>query len=400
MAAVSRTLVLLLGALTAFGPLTIDMYLPSLPALSDAFDAPASRVQYTLASFFIGLAVGQAFYGPLSDAFGRKPPLYVGLVMYLLATLGCVFAPNVDTMIVLRFFQAIGGCAGMVIARAVVRDFVVGQEAARIFSTLMLVMGVAPILAPVAGGYLLDWFGWQSIFLALAAFGLVCLLTAAVRLPETLPPAKRRRADIGTALRAYGTLLRDRHFMGFSLSGGLAMAGMFTYITASPHLFIEVYGLSPQAYSWLFGVNAAGLIGASQVNRYLLRTWSLYQVLRLGLAIYLAATLAFLGAGLTGNAPLWILLIPLFIALAALGLVAPNASAAALSGDPRTAGSASSLTGTVPFLTGAAAGALVGVLPDTSAASLAAVMTLCALGGYVAHAALVGSTTPPSADVR
>ena len=223
MAHVHRSLILLLGALTAFGPLTIDMYLPSLPTLEQSFDVSAAAVQMTVAAFFIGLAIGQAFYGPISDAYGRKIPLIVGLVIYVAASIGCALANDVSTMIGLRFVQAIGSSAGMVIARAVVRDYVIGQEAARIFSALMLVMGVAPVLAPLLGGYVLVWFGWRAIFIALAIFGLACLAASSTVLPETLPSSARRRSGVVGAIMTYARLSRDRRFMGFALSGGFAI---------------------------------------------------------------------------------------------------------------------------------------------------------------------------------
>jgi DHA1 family bicyclomycin/chloramphenicol resistance-like MFS transporter len=388
--AVTRTLVLLLGALTALGPLTIDMYLPSLPTLAEVFAATPAAVQLTLSAYLAGMATGQLLYGPLSDARGRKLPLSVGLAIYVAASVACVFAGSVTAMIGLRFIQALGGCAGLVISRAIVRDFVSGQESARLFSLLMLVMGVAPILAPLGGGYLLTLFGWQAIFLALAAFGLACLVIVATRLPETLPPEARRPAGMATALRAYWMLLGDRRFLGFSLAGGVGFATLFVYITASPHLFIDVYGLSPTAYAWLFGANAAGLIGASQVNRYLLQRTSLYRILRHALTFHAVAVLVFLLAALA-KAPLAVLIAPLFLAVASLGLIGPNGTAASLSGDPRVAGSASSLMGTVPSVAGGGIGGLIGLLPGDTPASMAAGMAACAAIAWLSHRALVAS---------
>ncbi|MGH6926912.1 MAG: multidrug effflux MFS transporter, partial [Dongiaceae bacterium] len=293
-------LTIVLGALTAFAPLSIDMYLPSLPTLEQVFAALAASVQLTLSAFLAGIAIGQAFYGPLSDRFGRKPPLYVGLTLYVAASIACAYAPSVDAMIVLRFVQAASGCAGIVIARAIVRDLVEGIEAARAFSTLILVMGVAPILAPLLGGYVLQWFGWQAIFWALALFGLACLVAVATWVPETRPPAQRTTGGVVSAIVVYARLIADRSFLGYALTSALALAGMFVYITTSPHLFIDVFGLSTQAYGWMFGCNAAGFIAVSQLNRLLLSRFSMYRLLAWGVRLNCAAAFVLLAAALSG----------------------------------------------------------------------------------------------------
>ena len=220
-------LTLILGALTAFAPMSIDMYLPGLPALGREFHAAPGTVELTLTAFFVALALGQALYGPLADRFGRKAPLYVGLTLYIVGSVACALAPDIYTLIGMRFVQASGGCAGLVIARAVVRDLFEAQQAARMFSLMMLVMGSAPILAPIAGGHLLVWLGWRSIFWTLAGFGALCLLGAVAWLPETRPHGARTSDGVLGALRAYGRLLRDRSFVGYALAGGFAQAGMF-----------------------------------------------------------------------------------------------------------------------------------------------------------------------------
>ncbi|MEP7274638.1 MAG: multidrug effflux MFS transporter, partial [Acidobacteriota bacterium] len=271
---VSTKLVLILGALTAFAPLSIDMYLPSFPSLEVDLHASSTAVQFSLASFFIGLAAGQALYGPLADRFGRKKPLYVGLSLYVLASIGCAFAPTIEALIALRFLQAIGGCAGIVVARAMVRDLFDHRDSARVFSLLTLVLGVAPILAPLAGGYVLKYFGWRVIFGLLVAFGTFCLIISAIFLPETLPESARnvRAKDnpVLSALRVYRQLFVDRRFIGYALAGGVAQAGLFAYISNSPFIFIKLYGVSEQRYGLFFGMNAFGLIAASQLNHRLL----------------------------------------------------------------------------------------------------------------------------------
>jgi DHA1 family bicyclomycin/chloramphenicol resistance-like MFS transporter len=238
--------------------MSIDMYLPGLPAIATEFGAETSAAQFTLASFFIGLALGQAVHGPLADRYGRKPPLYVGLTLYVAASIGCALAADLTTLIVLRFLQAVGGCAGIVIARAIVRDCCDAHTSARVFSLLMLIMGLAPILAPFIGGWILWFAGWRAIFAVLALFGLGCLFAVWRYLQETRPVDTIGSASVGAALRVYGNLLRDRHFIGYVLAGGLAHAGMFAYITGSPHVFIEVYGVAAQTFRLAVWPQCAG----------------------------------------------------------------------------------------------------------------------------------------------
>ncbi len=377
--------IVLLGALTAFAPLCIDMYLPSLPAMQRSLNAPAASVQLTLSAFFAGLAIGQAFYGPLADRFGRKPPLYAGLTIFLLATLGCIYAPDVNTLVAFRFIQALGGCAGVVIARAAARDLAGGQELARVFSLLTLVMGAAPILAPLLGGYILLWFGWQEIFWFLGLFGLTCMVAVALYLPETWPPEKRGDGGIVHALRVYKQLLSEKRFVGYCLTTGFAMAALFVYITASSHLFIELYEVPPESFGWLFGANAAGLIGMSQVNRVLLRRYNFRQLLSVGVAFNLCMLLLLVAIALLGKGGLAVLFVPLFLAIASLGMIMPNAMACALQGEPAHAGSASALIGTAPFVAGAGAGAILATMPATSGLSMALVMAGCSAIAFVSH---------------
>jgi DHA1 family bicyclomycin/chloramphenicol resistance-like MFS transporter len=381
-------LILVLGALTAFGPLSIDMYLPSLPTLERAFGATAASVQLTLSAFLAGMAIGQAFYGPLSDRFGRKPPLYFGLTVYVAASVACAYAPSVDAMIVLRFVQAASGCAGIVVARAIVRDLVEGAEAARAFSTLILVMGVAPILAPLLGGYVLQWFGWQAIFWALAAFGIACLVAVATRVPETRPPQLRTTGGVVSAVIVYARLVADRRFLGYSLTSGLALAGMFVYITTSPHLFIDVFGVSTQLYGWLFGGNAAGFIAVSQLNRLLLRRFDMHRILAWGVRINLGAGLVLFLVALSGFDGMAAILVPLFVAIASLGILMPNAVAAALAGHAVHAGSASALIGTIQFVLGATAGAIAAGLHSESALAMAIAIAGSSIAAFAAHTLL------------
>ncbi|MGA9662488.1 MAG: multidrug effflux MFS transporter, partial [Pseudomonas alloputida] len=252
-------MVLILGALSAFGPLAIDFYLPAFPAMAQAFATDEKHVQATLAAYFLGLSIGQLAYGPVADRFGRRKPLMFGVTLFTLASLACAYAPNLDTLVVARFIQALGGCAGMVLSRAIVSDKCDPVASAKVFSQLMLVMGLAPILAPMLGGVLVNLAGWQSIFLALSLFSAGCLLAVSLGLPESLPEHIPRQPLSG-ALRQYLRLLADRVFLGHALTGGIAIAGMFAYIAGSPFVFIKLYGVPAEHYGWLFGTNAAGFI--------------------------------------------------------------------------------------------------------------------------------------------
>jgi DHA1 family bicyclomycin/chloramphenicol resistance-like MFS transporter len=390
-------LAVLLGILTAFGPLSIDMYLPGLPAIGREFGADTGATQLTLSLFFIGLAVGQAFYGPLSDRLGRHRPLLVGCALYALASFGCALATSVEQLIVLRFVQALGGCAGLVLPRSVVRDLFDEHEAARIFSLLMLVMGLAPITAPLIGGQLLAVASWRAIFWLLGGFGLLCLALVMWGLPETLPDRRRMRIGLRQTLAVYGRLLSDRPFMSYALAGGLPMAGMFAYISGSPFVFIERYGVAPTQYGWLFGLNALGLILASQLNRWLLSRYRGGAILAGALALHAAAGLALALVAALELGGLVGLLGPLFLVVASLGLVQPNATAAAMARSGPTAGSASAVLGVLQFTVGAGAGALVGALHDGTAMPMAGIIAACGVAGFLSLQLLRGHTESPAA---
>ncbi|MBF8795581.1 multidrug effflux MFS transporter [Pseudomonas monteilii] len=379
-------IVLILGALSAFGPLAIDLYLPAFPAMAHAFATDERHVQTTLAAYFLGLSLGQLAYGPVADRFGRRKPLLFGITLFTLASLACAYAPNLDTLILARFVQALGGCAGMVLSRAIVSDKCDAVASAKVFSQLMLVMGLAPILAPMLGGVLVNLAGWQSIFLALGLFSAACLLAVSLGLPESLP-ADTPRQPLSGALRQYLRLLGDRVFLGHALTGGIAIAGMFAYIAGSPFVFIKLYDVPAEHYGWLFGTNAAGFILMAQVNARLLAKRGPAFLLARAVWLYLAAALVLLTMAALRPAQLWPLLVPLFVCIASLGCIIPNASACAMSGQGGRAGSASALMGCLQFSVAAGAAALVGVLHDGSAVPMALVISLC--GALVVSVAML-----------
>ncbi|UWF50047.1 multidrug effflux MFS transporter [Pseudomonas sp. N3-W] len=368
--------ILILGALTAFGPLAIDFYLPAFPSMALAFGTDEKHVQMTLAAYFLGLSIGQLGYGPMADRFGRRIPLLAGLGLFTVASLACAYAPNLEWLIGARFVQALGGCAGMVIARAVVSDKCDAVGSAKVYSQLMLVMGLAPILAPMLGGLLVNTAGWQWIFLILTGFSALAALAVALGLPESLPDYVPRQPLSG-ALRQYGRLLKDQVFLGHALTGGIAIAGMFAYIAGSPFVFIKLYGVPPEHFGWLFGTNAAGFILMAQINARLLAKRGPAFLLARAVWLYVAGGLVLLAVSSLHTTQLWPLLIPLFICIASLGCIAPNASACAMNGQGARAGSASALLGCLQFSVAAGASALVGVLHDGTAMPMAMVISLC-----------------------
>src|SRR5262245_6620293 len=375
---------LILGALTAFGPMSVDMYLPALPTIEREFLTATGPTQLTLSAYLLGMALGQLAYGPISDMIGRKKPLYAGLLLYVLASAGCAAAGSIEQLIALRFLQAVGGSAGVVMARAMVRDLFEAREAARMFSLLMLVMGVAPILAPLAGGWMMLAAGWRAVFWVLAAFGAACLAASLAGLPETRAPELRGGAGLPDMLRGFRFVLAERRFIGPALAGAFAGAGMMGYISAIPFVLIGQFGVAPERFGWFFGLNAFGLIACSQLNRRLLARHPVASLLRFGLALNAASALTLLAVTLAGIGGVVGLMIPLFGALASLGFVYPNASALALAPFPERAGTASSVMGTMQHGSGALVGALVGASLGASAVPMALAFALCGLAANLA----------------
>jgi MFS transporter, DHA1 family, multidrug resistance protein len=380
-----RRLALILGALTAVGPLAIDMYLPGLPTIGREFGVDAAATQVSLASYFAGVAVGQAFYGPLSDAVGRKPALYFGLVVFILSSIGCAWADSVNTLVMFRFLQALGGCAPIVIPRAIVRDHFEQVGSIRMLSMLMLVMGLAPILAPLIGGQLLVNFGWRSVFWVLATYAVVWLVLVAFFLPESLPIERRRRQPVSVVLSTYLRLLLDRTYICYVLSGALIFAGLLTYVSGSPYVFIELFHVSPERYGLYFGVNACGIMAASQTNRWLATRVEARRIVGVVLSVAMAASLVLLFDAYSGFGGFAGILIPLFCYIACHGFVLPNTTALAMAPHGKVAGSASALLGTVQFVLASLTGALVAALANGTPVPLAAVIAGCGVAAFVSH---------------
>ncbi|TDC71904.1 Bcr/CflA family efflux MFS transporter [Actinomadura sp. GC306] len=374
-------LIIVLGSLTAIGPLSIDLYLPALPALADDLSTGAMQTQLTLTACVAGLALGQAVAGPLSDSLGRRRPLLVGLAAYAVASLLCAASPTVETLIAMRMVQGAAGAAGIVIARAIVRDLYQGVAVARFFSMLMLVTGLAPILAPVVGGQLLRVLPWPGLFAVLSGTGVALFLAALLGLRETLPPERRATGGLRATAATFRELATDRMFAGYALTIGLAFGAMFTYISGSPFVLQDIYGMSPQTYGIAFGVNALGIVGASQIGGRLAGRVRLRRLLATGLGLLTAGGAGLVLAVLTG-AGLYGVLPALFLVTSGQGLILPNATALALSSGraSRVAGSASALLGVTQFTLGGAAAPLAGIAgPDTAvpmAVSIAALAVL------------------------
>jgi DHA1 family bicyclomycin/chloramphenicol resistance-like MFS transporter len=378
-------LFVLLGGLTAFGPLSIDMYLPALPAIGRDLAASESVIQLTLTACLIGLAIGQVVAGPVSDALGRRRPLLIGVAGYVLASLLCAVAPTAAILVVLRLLQGLAGAAGIVIARAIVRDLYTGSAAARYFSRLILIFGIAPILAPVLGAQILRFTSWHGIFLALAVVTALLWLGAARALPETLPVERRRSGSFGDTVQTFRRLAADTPFLGYAVSGGLGFGAMFAYIAGSPFVLQSIYHISPQTFSLIFGLNALGFVITSQINGSLVSRIPPARLLTAGVTVTAVAGLALLAVILVGGLGLAAVLPPLFVLVSSIGFVVPNAVALALSRHPEAAGTGSALLGVIQSGIGAAGAPLVGIAGITTALPMAAVIATSGVGAVLAR---------------
>lgn len=363
---------MLVGAMTAVGPVSIDMYLPGFPAIESDF--AARGVEVTMAAFIIGLAVGQLFYGPISDRFGRKPPLYFGFIVYAIGSLGCALAVNMTMLTVMRVVQALGGCAGMVIGRAIVRDRCEPHEAARAFTTLLMIVALGPVLAPAIGGVVVTFLGWRATFVVQAILGVVLLFAMHKVLTESHLVRDHAAASIGDVMRNYGRLARNRHFSTYSLLLGFSMASMFCYVIGAPKVIIENYGLSPQQFGWLIGMNGLAFMTASILNMRALRTMTPRQVLARYVWISPVLGVVLLVLSMLIDMPLWAVVSLQLLFFLSVGRVNPNVSALALAPHGRSAGTASAFMGATQSALTTCGGLAVAIFNDGTVRTLAAIM--------------------------
>ncbi len=380
-----KRLVIILGLVNAIGPLSIDMYLPAFPEIASDLGTSASQVQLTLTACVAGLALGQLLIGPLSDRLGRRNPLILAMSTYAGASILCALAPSVYVLMATRFLQGLAGAGGVVIARAVVRDLHSGAAAVRLFSSLMLVTGLAPILAPLAGGQILNHTSWRGIFAVLTILSAGIAVLVAVALKETLPPERRSTHGLGRTLEIMRTLLKDRWFVGHGLAGGLGFGALFAYISGSSFVLQGIYGVSPQLYSVLFAMNGLGLIAGSQVNARLVGRYGPATLLRGGLSTIAAAACTLLVVVAIGGLGVAAVLAPMFVIVSSLAFVLPNSTALALADHPEVAGTASALLGMGQFVIGALVAPIVGAGGTDSAVPMATVMTIAALAALGAR---------------
>jgi len=368
------SLILILGSLTALGPFSIDMYLPAFPVIAKDLNTSTEQVAISLSSFFIGVSLGQLLYGPLLDRFGRKKPLCLGLLLYILASLGCVFATTLNQLIILRAVQALGSCAAAVASVAMVRDLFPVKDSAKVFALLMLVVGVSPMLAPTAGSYVTILFGWHAIFIALMALGLINLLASIFWLPEKYQPDPTISLLPAPIIKTFLSVIAEPYFYTYALTGAMAFSGLFAYVAGSPVVFMEVFKVSTEMYGWIFAILSIGLITSSQINSLLVRRFKSERIVFVALSTQLILTLCFFAGAYLNLLNLYNTIGLLFLFLCCLGFINPNTSALSLSPFKKNAGSASALMGAIQMGVGAVASSLLSVFDTKSALPMVAVM--------------------------
>ncbi|AIQ12790.1 multidrug effflux MFS transporter [Paenibacillus durus] len=377
-------LVLLLGAFSALGPLTIDMYLPSFPEIAADFGTRASLVQLSLTACLIGLGLGQIIMGPLSDVHGRRRPIIISLILYLIASFVCAVSPNIVYFIAARFVQGFAASAGIVISRAIIRDVYSGPELTKFFSLLMLVNNIFPLIAPVAGGSVIAFTTWVGVFVVLGTVGLVLVILATLNLKETLPAQNRISGNFSELITGIRTLLKDREFTGYALAQGIMIGGVFAYVSGTPFIYQNIYGASPQLFAILFGSNGISLIIGSQIVGRFTHVISERRFLRYGLLLSGASSLAALIVILL-NGPLLALVIPLFFFVASIGTTSTASFSLAMESQSHRAGSASALLGLLPFLLGAFTSPLVGIAGEYTAVPMGVIILSTSLLAILAY---------------
>jgi MFS transporter, DHA1 family, multidrug resistance protein len=371
--------IIILGSLIAIGPLSIDMYLPAFSEMAKYFSVEESKIQLTLSSYFIGIAFGQILYGPIVDRFGKKTPLIFGLAIFVIFSFLCIGANNIDQIIIFRFFQAIGACSCFVIMRAIVRDLFSPKESAQVFSYLLLVMGIAPIVAPLLGGFVLIHFGWQAIFWFLGGFAVLLIAVSALYLPES--KAGDNTQKLSGSLKKYWHILQDKNFLFYSLSGGFAASGMFLYITGSPFVIIEIFGVKPENYGWIFGINAFGYVLAAQVNGWLLKKFELKSIFNFACKMLFLASILLAICGVYFPSLISIS-VAFFVYVSLIGIITPNSTAMALANQNLHSGSASALFGTLQFSIAALGAFLVSHFHNQTPLPMVFAISFCGFAAF------------------
>lgn len=376
--------IMLLALFTSLGPLSIDMYLPALPQMAEDFQVSTLQIANTLPAYFMGLAIGQLIYGPISDRIGRKKPLYFGMALYAVASLLCILAPDHWSLIAARILQALGGCVGVVMARAAIRDCLDVQSSAQAFAQMMIVMGVAPVMAPVIGAVMLQYFEWQGIFILLSIIGLICLLCVHFFFDETLKIENRLKLNFKQVLILYSSILQDKSFRLPMLAGCLSGASLFCYISSASAVFMDGYGLTQKQFAFAFALNAMGIILISACNKQLARRFSVFQRLKIGGWIQVSGAIILLIAGFLSLAPMALVMLGMFLAVSGIGFTGPNAMAIAMAQQGARAGTASAIMGSAQFACGLIGGIILNFLFWDVILNMAVLMVLFTLSGLIA----------------
>lgn len=376
-------LILILGALTALGPFSIDMYLPGFPAIARSFHTSTSRVALSLSSFFVGISVGQLLYGPLLDRYGRKNPLYVGLILYIAASAGCFFSTSIEVLIALRFVQAVGSCAAGVASMAMVRDIFPVKDNAKVFALLILILGVSPMIAPTVGGYVTAVFRWQLIFVILALIAASILITVLFFLPESHLPDPTYSLKPKPILNSFVLVLKHPQFYTYAICGAVGFSGLFAYLSASPFVFMDVFGLSSKVYGWIFALLSLGFIGSSQVNGLLSKKYSSQNIVIAAIFSMLIISLVFLIGSINGWLGIKGTILMIFGVLCCVGITSPNTSALSLAPFSKNAGTAAALMGALQMAAGAFASVMVSFFKSRSAIPMAGIIFVAALLAFI-----------------
>lgn len=381
-ASISVPFLVLLAALVAFGPLSIDMYLPSLPTIASDLGAPQAKVQWSISGFLVGFCIGMLFYGPLSDRYGRKTILIAGIFLYLLSSLACFMAASANQLVIFRVIQAIGGGAASVLARAIVRDVLPLTQAAHTLSIMHVVTMIAPLIAPLIGGYLMLWFGWRSLFLVLFLFGFVCFISV-LFIKETLP-VEQRGGSIGKAFSAYWHILRDKNALGYIVCMGMTFGGLFAYITGSSFVFIKHFGVPDQYFGWIFGVNVIGIMISTFAASYFVKQYGPRPILRVGTTVACLAGAFLLVVAYFEWGGMWSIMLFLFCFVSVTGTIGANCIACLMSLYPKQAGAASALAVAAQFGLGFLASLVVSLLHFYGAINMALVVAFCGFASFMA----------------